>query len=85
MTVAGLSCGTRVPRRPYPTRLAKAWLVTRLEQESILMHGQREVIGPTVKRINGIGVVVGELPLLFEGAERIAAKPALSLTSPDGR
>jgi hypothetical protein len=49
------------------------------------MHGQREVIGPTVERINEIGVVVGELPLLFEGAERIAAKPALSLTSPDGR
>jgi hypothetical protein len=38
---------------------------------------QAEVIGPAVERINGTGgVVVGALPLLCEGAERVAAKPA---------
>ena len=38
---------------------------------------QAEVIGPAVERINGTGgVVVGALPLLCDGAERIAARPA---------
>ena len=38
---------------------------------------QAEVIGPAVERINGTGgVVVGALPLLCDGAERIAAGPA---------
>jgi hypothetical protein len=36
--------------------------------------GQAEVIRPGVERINGTGgVVVGALPLLCDGAERIAA------------
>ncbi len=44
---------------------------------------QAEVIGPAVERINGTGgVVVGALPLLCEGAERIAAKPAAPATTP---
>jgi hypothetical protein len=44
---------------------------------------QAEVIGPAVERINETGgVVVGALPLLCEGVERIAAKPALPVTTP---
>jgi hypothetical protein len=44
---------------------------------------QAEVIGPAVERINGTGgVVVGALPLLCEGAERIAAKPAPPAAAP---
>jgi hypothetical protein len=43
---------------------------------------QAEVIGPAVERINGTGgVVVGALPLLCDGAERIAAKPAPPATT----
>jgi hypothetical protein len=44
---------------------------------------QAEVIGPAVERINGTGdVVVGALPLLCEGAERIAAKPTPPAATP---
>ncbi|MGH3780088.1 MAG: hypothetical protein ACRDRO_05485 [Pseudonocardiaceae bacterium] len=44
---------------------------------------QAEVIGPAVERINGTGgVVVGALPLLCEGVERIAAKPAHPAATP---
>jgi hypothetical protein len=50
---------------------------------------QAEVIGPAVERINGTGgVVVGALPLLCEGADRIADKPtppaATSMAAPSG-
>jgi len=44
---------------------------------------QAEVIGPGVERINGTGgVVVGALPLLCDGAERIATKPAPLAATP---
>lgn len=44
---------------------------------------QAEVIGPAVERINGTGdVVVGALPLLCEGADRIAAKPTPPTATP---
>lgn len=44
---------------------------------------QAEVIGPAVERINGTGgVVVGALPLLCEGAERIGVKPAPPAATP---
>jgi hypothetical protein len=45
---------------------------------------QAEVIGPAVERINGTGgVVVGALPLLCDGAERIApAEPAPLAATP---
>jgi hypothetical protein len=50
---------------------------------------QAEVIGPAVERINGTGgVVVGALPLLCEGAERIVSQPtapaATSTAAPSG-
>ncbi len=44
---------------------------------------QAEVIGPAVERINGTGGVVGgALPLLCEGAERIAPKLAPPAATP---
>jgi hypothetical protein len=44
---------------------------------------QAEVIGPAVERINGTGgVVVGALPLLCDGVERIAAGPAPAPAAP---
>jgi hypothetical protein len=44
---------------------------------------QAEVIGPAVERINGTGgVVVGALPLLCDGAERIAARSAPAVVAP---
>jgi hypothetical protein len=47
--------------------------------------GQAEVIVPNVERINQTGgVVVGALPLLVGGAERIAAEPAPPETIPAG-
>lgn len=44
---------------------------------------QAEVIGPAVERINGTGgVVVGALPLLCEGADRIVSQPTAPAAAP---
>lgn len=45
--------------------------------------GQANVIGPGVIRINKTGAgLVDALPLLVDGAEQVAAKPAPSATTP---